>query len=75
MRRTLCFVRCCVLVAEPHLAQKTLPVVSYQHSAVFTRAVMPSRPEEPEETRIVAVRRGAFLCDVKNQKNFFDSRR
>ena len=44
------------LVAVPKMAQKKLPVVSYQHGTVFTRTAVPSRPEESDETRIVTAR-------------------
>jgi len=44
------------LVVVPETVQKKLPVVSYQHGTVFTRTAVPSRPEESDETRIVAAR-------------------
>jgi dienelactone hydrolase len=44
------------LIAVPQVAQKTLPVVSYQHGTVFTKTAVPSRPEESLETRLLIAR-------------------
>ncbi|KHK02928.1 hypothetical protein [Desulfovibrio sp. TomC] len=44
------------LIAVPQTAQKTLPVVSYQHGTVFTKTAVPSHPEESMETRLMIAR-------------------
>jgi len=44
------------LIAIPQVAQKTLPVVSYQHGTVFTKTAVPSHPEESMETRLMIAR-------------------
>ena len=44
------------LVAVPQVAQKTLPLVSYQHGTVFTKTAVPSHPEESMETRLMIAR-------------------
>jgi len=44
------------LIAVPQVAQKTLPVVSYQHGTVFTKTAVPSHPEESMETRLMIAR-------------------
>ena len=44
------------LIAVPQTAQKSLPVVSYQHGTVFTKTAVPSHPEESMETRLMIAR-------------------
>ena len=44
------------LIAVPQVAQKSLPLVSYQHGTVFTKTAVPSHPEESMETRLMIAR-------------------
>ena len=41
------------LLALPDTADKTLPVVSYQHGTIFSKTEVPSNPDESMETRLM----------------------